>query len=206
MKKIYYTGIIIGLLVSYFKLSQTPNLAQETVAMTDAQKAPLTEAGELKCYDYPRYYIITRPTDAVGTDILVKYKSNNQTFSCQYTLRTGDYEIKNQDAEYFMGVSNNLVFIDSGTGTDGRQLFIYDLNQRKKVFSSDYYEPIKLEGKDKNTLTFWKEVAQANRQNCPKYDEYKNLVGGAAIEALFKVNLRTFELVKTEQMRCNARQ
>ena len=53
--------------------------------------------------------------------------------ACEYVAKPDDLEIRNEWAEYFLGLQGDLLILDSGTGPDPRGLIIWDLKKQKKV-------------------------------------------------------------------------
>ena len=92
------------------------------IAQPLPESAPLSDS--IFCNDSADYFIITKEIPGwVGSDILVKYKASaGQSFDCAYIAEDGDFEIKNEDAEYFLGVKGDHLLIDSGTSPSPRGL------------------------------------------------------------------------------------
>ncbi len=161
---------------------------------------------EENCVSNNKYFVVEKNlTDSVGANHLVKYKINeNQNFSCEYVVEKGDFEIKNEWAEYTLALENNFLILDSGTGPDPRGLIIYDLNARKKVFEDTYSRPITIQN---NTINYWTEaVEKATEVNCPELKEYEAGGLGAAIDAHVSLNLSNLIKKDLGERRCSSRQ
>ncbi len=164
------------------------------------------EIYEEDCVDNDKYFIIENNSiDSVGADHLVKYKNNrDDNFDCKYVVAKGDFEIKNEWAEYTLGLENNLLILDSGTGTDPRGLIIYNLDLRKKVYEDLYSEPVDIKN---NTISYWTEATEkATKANCPKLEEYEGYGGSAAIETHVSLDLSTFLKKDLGEHRCSYQQ
>ena len=75
-----------------------------------------------------------RNIDAVGTDFLVKpIREDRLSNSCEYNVQPGDFEIPNETAEYFLGLHDYLLILDSGTGPSPPR--IHHLGYRKTTQS-----------------------------------------------------------------------
>jgi hypothetical protein len=156
------------------------------------------------CHNSQKYLIIEQSTGEVGTNFLVKFKlDSNQLLQCKYIVEKGDFEIKNEEAEYFLALQGDLLILDSGTGPDPRGLIIWNLHERKKVYSGDYSEPIEIKS---GYLEFWMETEKATNENCPELKKWESDGLGAAIEGKVRLNLFDFSIVKSSQIRCNSRQ
>lgn len=157
------------------------------------------------CAGNNKYFVISKNiTDSVETDIVVKYKSSdNQVISCDYLVGSGDFKIKG-DAEYILALENNFLITDSGTGPDPRELTIYDLNTRKKIYKDSYSQPIDI--KD-NAINYWTESSEkATEKNCPELKEWEAGGLGAAIDTHMSLNLTTLTKTELGEYRCSPRQ
>ena len=167
----------------------------------DSQSESLT----ITCYESPKYFIIAKQTRGkAGTDFLIKYKSRqDKTWSCDYTFGNNDFEIRNEWAEYFAGLNNDLLILDSTTGPGPSGLIIWDLAQRKKVYEGSWSDPEESEG---NFLVYWIETGEATDDNCPELKDWRSHGLGGAIETKVMLNLSNFRITKTEERRCRPRQ
>jgi len=155
------------------------------------------------CHESPGYLIVEGSTGEVGTNFLVKYRSKkNQSVACEYVAKSGDFEIRNEWAEYFLGLQGDLLILDSGTGPDPRGLLIWDLKKQKKVYTGTYSEA-KIEP---GYMEFWVETGGATDENCPEAKEWRAGGLGAGIETWVRLNLSDFSVIKSSQTRCSPRQ
>jgi hypothetical protein len=163
------------------------------------------DSGNVTCYDFPEYYIIARDVpDGVGTDFLIKYKSNpKEKLPCSYVMLNGDLEIKNEFAEYYAGLKKDLLILDSTTGPGPSGLIIWDLEKRKKVFEGSWSDP---EESNDSTLVYWLETDEATEGNCPRLKEWQSEGLSGAIETKVILNLPIFSITKTKETRCSPRQ
>ena len=160
-----------------------------------------------KCFTYNKYIIVTKYLEgSVGSDIFVKqFEWNKGHYDCPKVINQYDFKIENEWAEYFKGIYRHYLFIDSGTGPDGRHLIIYDLNAKKKVFKSEYSDPTFIN--EQGILSFWTtSKILANEENCEKYKEYTSGGLGVAIDKKMLLNLNNLKLSETSETRCSARQ
>jgi len=158
---------------------------------------------KMVCHESPSYLIVEGQTGEVGTHFLVKYKSKkNQSSACEYSVKPGDFEIRNELAEYFLGLQGDLLILDSGTGPDPRGLFIWDLKKKKKVYSGRYSEA-KIEP---GYIKFWIETGVATDENCPDAKEWSAGGLGAAIETRVRLDFADFSATKSSEKRCSPRQ
>lgn len=171
----------------------------EEVGITGSESAIVYDAVE--CYEYGKYFVVRRSFfGSSGNDILVKKKEDYEnSIECSYVVGRNDFEVKNEDADYFFGIYQDLMFVDSGTCPCPRGLSIYSLTERKMVYESTYMTPIAITPDSK--LSFWMETAEvATPENCPNYDNI--LQGHAGIDKRVTLDLKTFELAESDETRC----
>jgi len=163
------------------------------------------EASAVKCYDSPYYLVIAKELrGTAGTDILVKYKSRaGETLPCVYRVEKEDFEIKNEWAEYFAGLKNDLLFLDSTTGPGPSGLTIWDLKKREKVFEDSWSSPCEIQD---HWMSYWTETGEATDKNCPEKKEWEAHVLGAAIETRVILDFSDFKVTRTTETRCSPRQ
>ncbi len=164
-----------------------------------------TDSTQINCYECAKYLVVAKEVQGrTGTDFLIKYKSNSrEKLACNYVPGNGDFEIKNEWAEYFAGLRNDLLILDSTTGPGPSGLLIWDLTKRKKVYEGFWSDPE--ESKD-DLLVYWMETGEATPTNCPELEHWKSQGLEAAIETKVKLNLSNFQITKTQQTRCSPRQ
>lgn len=161
---------------------------------------------EENCVSNTKYFVIeSNLTDSVGANHLVKFKtSENQNFDCKYVVEKGDFEIKNEWAEYALALENNFLILDSGTGPDPRGLVVYDLNLRKKIYEDSYSQPINIQN---NIVDYWTGTTKpVTEQNCPEFKQWEEGGSGSAIDAHVSLNLSTLVKKELGEYRCSARQ
>ncbi len=161
---------------------------------------------EENCISNNKYFVIEKNlTDSVGANHLIKFKTDaNQNFVCEYVVEKGDFEIKNEWAEYTLALENNFLILDSGTGPDPRGLIIYNLSTRKKVYTDEYFEPVLIQN---NTINYWNPTNQkATNENCPKLNEYLSGGLGAGIDSHVLLDLLTLSKKELGEYRCSPRQ
>jgi len=182
-------------------LYTTPTLAPAKYSPTPIKGADLE-----KCYENNNYFVIEQgATDSVGGNLLVKYKSaDNQKFDCKYVVEQNDFEIKNEDADYYLGLENKFLLIDRGTGPHPRAFIIYDLEKRQKVYNASYSVPVNLEN---NYFDYWKGVStKVTKENCPEKDYYENAGLGTGIEEHVRLSLINLKESSLNELRCSGRQ
>jgi hypothetical protein len=182
----------------------TPSITQVATQVSADGVARAVVSGDLSCKDSQNYFIISKSlTDSVGSDILVKNKtSQTEILPCEYNVVTGDFEIKNVEAEYFLAITGHFLVLDSGTAPDPRGLIVYDLNTRKKIYTDKYSKPFSVSD---DTIMYWTPVAtKVTNENCPKLSEYSSGGLGAEIEQQVTLDLTTLTKKNSGYFRCSA--
>jgi hypothetical protein len=155
----------------------------------------------LRCHSSSKYFVIEKETkNRIGTDFLIKPKSNKtQSFPCKYLVAKNDFEIKNEDAEYFIDLVEDKLILDSGTSPDLRNLVIWDLSRQRKAYIGSYSQPVTI---GSNTIEFWGERRRAVAKECPQGLHSKKLGLRTAIETRVILNSSNFNAEKTTKTRC----
>lgn len=159
----------------------------------------------LECHETQGFRVVEKSLmNAVGTDFLIKPMiEKNLSSPCAYRVQSGDFEILNETAEYFLGLQDHLLILDSGTGPSPRGLIIWDIAKRQKIYIGSYVEPIEI---FPDKLVFWTESAIANEKNCPDQSRWQANGLGAAIETQVKLTLPELNIIKLTDTRCSPRQ
>ena len=156
------------------------------------------------CHDQGRYRVIARPTGSVGTDFLVKQLVRGRSVpACKYLPRAGDLEIRNESAEYFLGLQGDILVLDSGTAPEPRGLVLWNLATRQKVYTGSYAQPVKI---DATGMSFWQESGSATDANCPQAAQWHAQGLGAAVEAEVRLAFADLRVAPLGPTRCSARQ
>ena len=191
------------------------SVTQTTTIQPNLDQTPKVSSGseDTTCYQNPKYFVIAQQdTLSAGDNILIKYKTNaDQNISCEYSVDKTDYELKNTCsygpvcylAQYVSNIEGNLLIVDEGTGPDNRNIIIYDLTKRAKVFS-DTYSTGDLSYLQNNTIIYWVNTNEiANKQNCPEIDEYQKMGGKAVLESKISLNLSSLTKNGLGEYRCS---
>ena len=197
---------------------EAPPLIEGTSLLPGSQKPSLSRNGELSCYDYPKYFVVTSPTEGAGYDILVKPKKTSTRNTCTFLQTEGDILFKNTDAEIFVGITSravdDILFTDNGTGPDSRDLFLYSLKSKAIILNLWGVASAALVGP--GTLSFWTQIGnatygeeaigEATPQNCGRFHEWRKDQFGVALETRMLLNLENLKTTPTLEFRCGVRQ
>jgi hypothetical protein len=180
---------------------------KEVVAGSEAPKIIKLKDNSV-CYSYRKWAVIVSPTEDVGENIKViaKLAAGDETFLADLKKAPVHFKMPAGD-NFFFGVYDNFMFIDSGTGPDPRGLDVIDLAQKKNVFSGSYSSPISLDKGER--LVYYVEVDEKKlkkKPDCPEAEEWKQNQLGIAYEEKVSLDLKTMKMARSGQLRCAARQ
>ncbi|MBX9597347.1 MAG: hypothetical protein K2X04_02080 [Burkholderiales bacterium] len=193
--------LILGLLC----LSLSPVFADSFLGLLDGSESPdkVTESANNKCLRYKTITVVTqKDEDAPGDQILIK---TGDDASCSWDNAAG-WETDSGEASYFLGKWKNLIFIDRGTGADGRDVLIFDLDSKHQVFAANYSEPLEISSKK---LTYWQGAnILATKDNCDEFEDAEKSGLTPQIQKLMSVDLTTATPVAlgSKKMRCKLTQ
>jgi hypothetical protein len=155
----------------------------------------------IECYESASYFVVAKahPNES-GTDFLARPKPEGGSLPpCEYRKTPGAFEIKNEDAEYYLGLAGDFLVLDSGTG-NVRDLIVWDLNGHKRVFVDQYSEPIEI---TPQRLRFWSETGPATKSKCP---DLRDWGGEIVTETRTTLELPSFKVVRHPETRCSPRE
>jgi hypothetical protein len=160
----------------------------------------------VSCHCNLKYFLFSRNHgENVGSDILVKYKTqNSQNIPCVYASGKNDFEIKNDLPEYFLALQGSFLFLDSGTGPPPRTLIVYDLNGRQKIYTDSYEQPVDIE---QNSITYWTPTDTIpNDTNCPERSKYISEGLSVEIDSQVTLHLPSLQKEALGAFRCTPKQ
>lgn len=143
----------------------------------------------------------------IGAAFFCKYFVNKNVWA-KYTsdqLMTMADKNWTSKAMFFKGLEGNFIIIDQGTAPYPRGLIIYDLNNKKEVFSDKYSQPLDITGA---TVNYWEPTTQkVTAVNCPELVNWAKEGLGAEMEKHVSFILTTLTLKDlSEAHRCMATQ
>ncbi len=210
MKKTFHAVFAVLFSAQLFAIAagQSNNFtSQDDRLMKGAEKpAARQQDDNTVCYIFKEYVIKTMSGEDVGEDILVYKRAAAATPTSYCKTKTRPHlTIKNPDANYFTGLSNEFLFIDSGTSADSRGLEIYNLNTKKSVYSTEYHDSVELQN---DRFVLYDKVSEKSGavKNCREAAKWKKegLSIGWVINT--KMDLRTLKETPGGVLHCVALQ
>jgi hypothetical protein len=176
------------------------------IVLLSVAALPLCAAatGPETCHDGDRYRVIAKPADSAGQHFIARKKiPGDDTKPCLYSTEPGDFEIQNENAEYFLALEGSLLILDSGTAPEPRGLVLWDVEKRIKVYSGTYSGPYRIE---RSGMHFWLQSGEATDANCTQAVRWREQGLGAAIETEVWLGFVDFRIFRGTATRCTARQ
>jgi hypothetical protein len=160
----------------------------------------MVKAGETTCYSLAHWLVLAREKADVGSDVIVRKREATAApigASCEFDSLPGDYVVRNAEAEYFDGIREHWLFLESGTGPQSSWV-IHDLAARRKIGVLDADAIVGW--RDSATLTVWLRADTVPHAKCPDVPE--GLVAGS--DSLVDYDLRTGKHKSLFKWRCVA--
>lgn len=171
---------------------------------TDVPETITTDTGV--CYVYARYVVqVDERADVPGNRVRLYERAagGSPEALCRSTAEA-DFSL-NEDAVFFFGLQDSLLFADAGTAPGSRGLLIYNLARRERVYEGPYAIPIELV--DDRYLSYPVEVAAPGRTvPCPDADEWRANGLQVVYQEQVRLDLTTFSVERTGQLSCSPRQ
>lgn len=177
----------------------TPTITTSPIA-SEAILSSTSPDGSIDCYQNEKYFIALKDRQSENSQILVKLKTKENSYNnCLYNLEKTDYEII-EWTTMVLGLENNYLLTDAGTGPGIRELKIYDLDKKIKIYDDYYDRPIKISN---NTISYWEAKSDiANKTNCSNLAENENYGFQSIIETYIKLDLITLKKELLGEDRC----
>jgi hypothetical protein len=157
-----------------------------------------------RCIIFDRYIVKVTAGEDLGEDIEIhrRVQSINPDTICD-SNPAPYYTIKNADANYFAGLSGDYLFVDNGTGTDGRGLEIFSLKSKKSIYSTEYYDAVEFNKADTSLRQTFKKPSGALK-NCRQAAQWKKNGLGVGWIRQSKLDLQTLKETPIGMIRCRA--
>jgi hypothetical protein len=162
-------------------------------------------AEEPRCRSSDTHLVVERAVaDGPGADFLVRPASSFAAAPCRFDPGPNDFVVHHRDAERFRALAGPWLVLDNGTGPDGRELIVWNLEQKREVFRSRYGGLI---AADKAQLVFWRATDTVpTAANCPSLAAWRAQALGAAIETQVRLLLADLSVQVLPNTRCAPRQ
>ena len=145
--------------------SNAPHPAEESTpteteyGLPGSDKTSVSKSPESSVFKYQQYVVKTTPAkDSAGEDIAVSDATGQEI----WLLDNGS------SANSFYGISYDHVFVDMGTGPDGRKLLVFNLLNKKTVLEAGYIGDLSISSE--GLLSYYLPVTekQAGKVDCPE--------------------------------------
>jgi len=183
---------------SWTQVSAEPRIQGNTPISTWAR-------GDERCFQYPKYTVSVTPITNTPIETITVRSASAQCRQINKHIKDKPVFVIKKDFEFFLGLADNVLITDTGSGPDGRILTLYAIDRQEKFLQFDDYsdEDLVLKG---NKLILWRKTSYASQNNCPQYKQWTSQGLGAVIETEVVVDLTTHRVSNTSRRRCQARQ
>lgn len=123
--------------------------------------SPITVNSEKFVYQHFTV-IVARNNDQLGEQITVQRDSGR-----------ADFVLPPVEAGHFYGVCRNKIFVESGTGTEGRQLIVFDVDKQVQFFNTLYYGEPQIVHSDRLYFLMPADEKEVTRiPDCPEKEQW----------------------------------
>jgi ketosteroid isomerase-like protein len=155
----------------------------------------------VQCHHYPRYVVVAWDSPDTEPVAIVRTRGSGAPVAiadCSTDSLAGDFVVRNEWAEYYAGMWNDLLFIDSGTG-EVRAYILYDVPSRRHVLTLEGVGEM-VGSADSVTTSIWLlRGSGMPRSLCPDITE----VFDVGVDSLYAFNLRSLQLTPLGKWRCH---
>lgn len=181
-----------GMLSSY-QTKSAHSQRDTAIGIKGGDRAKVEETKIGRTYIYPQAKItVTSSEDGVGEEIHVVSTGKTDTFW-----------IENIEAHHFFGIKNDFLFIDNGTGPNGRTIVVYDLKTRQNIHEARYEKDISL---NESKMTYLAPIDTRNirlRDSvCPDKDKWEKQGLSAGYAQYVEFDFKTQEATQTGNYSC----
>jgi hypothetical protein len=202
MKKLFILNILILVLAACGQkqtTASTPKGSAMTkgkdtiVGIKGCDKAQHAETKLGHALTYAQATVTTVASEeGVGEEIYVTSPNQKDTFW-----------IENIAAYHFMGIKNDLLFVDNGTGPNGRSLLVYDLKTRKLTHETHYEGDLSIaEGKITYKTPIDTRRIRLMASVCPDKEKWEKQGFSAGYAQFVVFDLATKEATPTGEYTC----
>ncbi len=185
--------------------------AQEFITGADTLIKRVETPARDVCYIFSRYVVFfpylnpSQIQDADENHMVFRKRSDDNDFNC--SLPKKEQELLRIDSGAFYGIYRHFVFVESGTGPDGREIAIFNLEKKKMVYSA-IYSSIAKPSIENNAMVFYKDLGMLDyKRKCANAEKWLQENGlGYGFEQKTRVDLDTFIEKPLGEITCSERQ
>jgi hypothetical protein len=167
------------------------------IGVRGSERSRLLQENDDFVYTYAGYRIRVRPNNEEPGEKISFSKGNTGGSPTAVAV---------PEAGYFAGLSGRHLFIDAGTGPNGRELYIVDLESNREVYHSAYEGTAELQA---GKLRFYVPVDASHVRplpSCPEKDEWVRNGLGVGYAQLRTYDLQSGKEQALQQYMCFATQ
>lgn len=162
------------------------------------------------CQIYSHYAVRVTASQTVAGEYLNVFKMTpgaDPIKVCTTAASQAVFNLREEEANWLVGISDQYLFIDQGTGPSLRHLVVLDIEKGKRLYESVYEGDFNLDGK--RYLSFDKvmkgpadSLTAADKKACPQAPQWRKLGFGAAWITRYRLDLQTGKATPTGKLSC----
>lgn len=182
MKKLFGLALVLSINLAYAASFDGMLSGSDSISRITPQKNG-------RCMSYGDVTVVTNvESDTPGEEILVKSEPDA---NCNFAAESG-WLVDSGIASYYKGRWQNWLIIDRGTGTDNRDILLYDLVTHQQAYADTYSDPVKISD---NQLEYWRSSGTiATMGNCDNYEKAQQLGLSLQLQQYVAIDLATTDL------------
>lgn len=160
------------------------------------------------CFDNEQYHVVAQDLDdGPGQRIAVFRRAASGALPpCAATpAKASPPALAVPEESYAVGLKQDFLLLDQGTGPNGRELLLWDLRSARVAWRSPFDELLPERSSD--TLRFWRpEKTPADEARCPQLRQWRRESLGAQMQQQVRVHLPDLSVQPLGRWRCSATQ
>jgi len=181
MKIIYFCWVIVFVFIfssssSIIAFADEEGLIEKPYVILGTEIPLLNKFPSYDCYRYKKYVVFAVPStkEASSDSYIVPLVTGiNEKDMCDINLLKKTHFIS--ASGWFLGLYNDYVFSDEGTGPGTRWLVIVSISKQKTIYNTLYTDHYPLKLREDCKLLFYKEAegkGQPSKDNCPAANKW----------------------------------
>lgn len=177
--------------------------AYDETSIYNGTEKPLS-LSDSECAIFKEYSVFTKNDDEDAGENIKVYKGS----TCDPKKSKKILDLKNDMGRWFAGLYESYLFVDNGTGPDGRVMEIYDLLKKKLIYSASYSSKEDPRIRNDN-LIFYKDLeglVDKEELHCPDAKKFLLQSLGYGFEQKTEVDLKSMSEKAIDKISCSVRQ
>lgn len=195
--------IVLAVMLVLIAYAQTPKPPAGALGLVYGSDTPeVREYADYDCYVYAKYVVFDNINNSGR--FAVAGRGASPSSRCEIGKNLPFFSSPKNNPDYCMGSYGDLLLVDSGTSAGPRGLTVRSLANPSVKYISSYLRPIWIEG---GKLYFYRDVPKPrNPPPCPKAKQWEAQQASPGWDQFMVLDLRTLQVIATDQFRCSYRE